>query len=243
MKLAVSPWKIAMIVTVTLTVTSTTLAATNYKIDIDSTTSGGGLPIQTEPGWTSLDATQPSENDSVTVDGVTFRVTSTDGSRLRTSAGSPNPNALTADFVFDDGNNQAVILNFGSAGDLQPGIWNVDLYSNDSGSQPGAQYAAYRVNGSQTIISNAVLPNTTDPAVTFQFESDGTSAYGVFTRERGNDRSRLNAVELTLLSSLSPATDTIVRYDRTMGQAMSRQPPARRKATRSTSWYRIFPLV
>ena len=189
-------------------------AATVYKIDIDSTTSGGGLGLQTEPGWTSLDATEPSENDSVTVDGVVFKVTSSTGSRLRTSGGAPNPNALTADFVYDAGPDTAVILHFGVAGDLQAGIWDVDLYSNDSGAQPGNQFAAYRVNGSATIVGNAVTPEAVDPAITFQFESDGTSAYDVFVRERsGNDRSRLNAVQLTYLTGLSAATDTVLKYN------------------------------
>jgi len=193
---------------------ATTQAATLYKIDIDSTTGGGGLGLQTESGWTSLDATEPSENDSVTVDGVVFKVTSTTGSRLRTSGGVANPNALTADFVYDAGAGTAVILNFGGAGDLQAGIWDVDMYSYDASAQPGNQFGAYRVNGTQRIVGNAVLPKAAEPAITFQFESDGTSAYDVFLRENSaNDRTRLNAVQLTYLTSLASATATVVKYN------------------------------
>ena len=160
-----------------------------------------------------MDATEPSDNKSVTIDGVQFRIGSSDGSRLRVSGGSANPNALTGDFVYDDGDGQAVVLYFGGAGDLQSGIWSVDMYSNDAGAQPGNQYAAYRVNNSERIVGIAVGPNATDPAITFQFESDGTSAYDVFLRERGNDRTRLNAVELTHMSSLTPGTATVLRYN------------------------------
>jgi hypothetical protein len=184
---------------------STAWGSLIYKIDIDSTTQGGGLPLQTQPGWTSLDATQPSEGDSVIVKGVEFKVASTDGSRLRVSGGSPNPNALTGDFVFDDGAGQAVILLFGGAGDLQAGIWEVDVYTNDSGAQPGAQIVGWRKNNAETIVSTSVSPSAIDPAITFRFQSDGVSAYDVFVRENsGNNRSRLNAVQLTYIPE--PAT-------------------------------------
>jgi hypothetical protein len=187
-----------------------TWAATVYKIDIDSqslTGSDNSGPLSTEAGWTSLDATVPSENAEVFIDDVRFWVSSTDGSRIRMSDGSPNPNALTGDFVYDDGGGQAVILNFGGAGALQAGIWEVDVYIHDATSDPGTQIVAYRTNGAETIVSDSVTPDPVNPAITFRFESDGTSAYDVFARENSDaNRSRLNAVQLTLI----PEPSTIV---------------------------------
>ena len=174
-------------------------AANVYRIDIDSTDGGGG-PIETAPGWTSLNASGVSNNATVTVDGVTFQPASADGSRVRRSGVSPNPNALTGDFVFDDGPGEAVILKFGGAGDLQAGTWQADVYINDAGAAPGTQIVGWRKNNAETIVSTSVSPHATDPAVSFQFTSDGTSAYDVFSRENNSsNRSRLNAVKLTYL--------------------------------------------
>lgn len=184
-----------------------------YRIDIDSTDGGGG-PIETAPGWVSLNATGASNSDTVTVNGVTFQPFSADGSRIRRVSGAPVPNALTGDFIFDDGPGEAVGLQFGGAGDLPAGIWDVKIYSNDAQGAAGNQFAAYRENGSPYIVSNAVAMNATDPAVRFQFESDGASAYDVFMRENNTeDRSRLNAVHLTYVTPLTPANNTMVRFN------------------------------
>lgn len=97
----------------------TTLAGTIFKTvamwDIDTTF--GGTSINTEPGWTSFDATLGNSSPPVTADGIAFSVGSVDGSRNRNFA-----NDLTRDFVFDDGANQAVIGFFGGAGDLPEGL-------------------------------------------------------------------------------------------------------------------------
>jgi len=171
--------------------------AQTYKIDINDTDNS-----VTMPGWTGLDATHTGDGGSVTVGGVNFWISSSDGSRLRGSVGSPNPDALFGDFAFDDGANQAVILNFGGAGALPAGRWQVKMYIWDQ-SFPGTlgnQITAYRVNTAATIVDSAVVPSASGPASTFYFISDGTSAYDVFVRENnGNNRSRLNAVELTRL--------------------------------------------
>lgn len=181
------------------------VAAPPYLIDIDSTLPAG--PIATEAGWTSLDATA-GNGSGVTIDGITFSVGSVDGSRLRLASGSPNPNALTGDFIFDDGAGQAVILFFGGAGSLPAGLWQVDLYTYD-GSFPdglGTQIVGYRTNGAETIVSNAVLGDPVNPAISFSFTSDGVSAYDVFVRENSDfDRSRLNAVRLSYVPEPSTA--------------------------------------
>jgi|GEM_PF-6616059 len=179
-------------------------AALIYKIDINDADNPA-----TATGWTGLNANHGGNGGSVTIDGVTFAPFSADGSRLRLSSGNPNPDALLGDFVYDDGSGQAVGLLFGGAGDLQAGTWEVEMYASDSGvgNQISPQIAAYRENGSETIISSNVLASLTDPAITFTFESDGVSAYDVFFRENNsNDRARLNAVSLRFIPVPEPSS-------------------------------------
>ncbi|RIK80474.1 MAG: hypothetical protein DCC68_10970 [Planctomycetota bacterium] len=189
---------------------SRSVAAPIYQIDIDSTTVNATTtaPLATEPGWTSLDATA-GNGSGVTIDGITFSVGSVDGSRIRVASGLPNPNALTGDFIFDDGANQAVILFFGAAGSLQAGMWQVDLWTYDSLVPTGLdpQIVGYRTNGAETIVSTSVLNDPVNPAISFMFASDGASAYDVFVRDGSTfDRSRLNAVRLTYI----PEPSTVV---------------------------------
>jgi hypothetical protein len=182
----------------------TSAAATLYMIDIDSTSLSGtdnSGPLSTTLGWASLDATG-GNGSGVVIDGVNFTVGSVDGSRLRLATGSPNPNSLTADFVFDDGENQAVILFFGGAGSLQAGTWQVDLYSYDSLVPTGLdpQIVGYRTNTVETIVSSTVIADPENPAISFTFTSDGVSAYDVFVRDGSTfNRTRLNAVRLALV--------------------------------------------
>jgi hypothetical protein len=190
-------------------------AAPIYSIDIDSTAISGtdtSGPLSTEPGWTSLNATG-GNGSGVTIDGITFSVGSVDGSRIRLASGSPNPNALTGDFIFDDGANQAVILFFGGAGSLQAGLWQVDLWTYDSLVPTGLdpQIVGYRTNAVETIVSNAVLGDPVNPAISFMFTSDGVSAYDVFVRDGSTfDRSRLNAVRLTYIPEPSTVALTAI---------------------------------
>lgn len=184
-------------------------AATLYMIDIDSTRTSGtattGGPVFTEPGWVSLDATNPVDSNgaSASVDSVVFAIASADGSRIRTSGSNPSPSALTGDFVFDDGDGQAVILIFGTAGSLQAGTWKVDAWNWDSGVasfETNIQIAGYRTNGVETIVSTNVVPHPTDPAVSFMFTSDGVSEYDFFFRDNSTaNRTRLNALRLELI--------------------------------------------
>ena len=193
----------AMLLSVMLA--STIGHAQSYKIDINDADN----PV-TMPGWTGLDATHTGDGGSVTVGGVNFWISSSDGARLRGTVGSPNPDALVGDFAFDDGaQNVAVILNFGGAGALPAGTWEVKMYIWDQ-NYPGTlgnMIAAYRVNNAATIVSSSVVPMASGPAITFQFESDGAAAYDVFVRENNSgNRSRLNAVELTPVVAAPAAT-------------------------------------
>jgi len=169
-----------------------------YSIDINDADS----PV-TAPGFVGLSATHTGNGGSVSIDGVAFAPFSADGSRLRGSVGSPNPDALTGDFVFDDGAGQAVGLAFGGAGHLAAGTWQVELWIYDPPPNTfGPVIVGWRRNGAETIISESVVATTGSPAVTFNFDSDGGSAYDVFVRENNDrNRSRLNAVRLTLLEA------------------------------------------
>ncbi len=191
---------------------SSGVATAEFKIDIDSMSLGGGNntgPITTAAGFVSLDATEPSENDSVSVGGINFRVGSTDGSRVRLASGVPTPNPLTADFVFDDGAGQAVILFFGGAGDLPAGEWEVEVYAFENAQNPvGDLIVGLRTNNAETIIGNDFLIDPNDPIVRFTFESDGVSAYDVFVRENNpQNRARLSAVVLRAVVPAAPVPE------------------------------------
>lgn len=178
-----------------------------YRIDIDSS-DNGGQTLQTTPGWTSLDASGTSNDAIVTVDGIDFQPFSADGSRNRPSIS----NSVTSDFLFDDGSGQAVGLFLGNTGDLEAGTWRVEMYiyDNDGPGLPddlvvgmrSSTNDAHTAGITETIISSEVQAAEDGPAITFTFESDGTSAYDVFVRDVAGgtvDRTRLNAVTLALI--------------------------------------------
>lgn len=172
-------------------------AATVYSIDIDSTDPAG--PIATAEGWTSFDGTLGNGSPALVLDGISFTVASADGSRLRGGA-TPNPNPLTADFVFDDGAGQAIVFFFGEAGQLPAGTWQVEAWIHESAGGLGPSIVGYRTNGAETQVTDNALESPTDPASTFTFESDGIARYDLFVRENNDEnRSRLNAVRLTLI--------------------------------------------
>lgn len=188
------------------------VAFAQYRIDIDSPI--GDALMSTETGWTSLDATS-GNSSSVTLDGISFKPFSADGSQIRTSGGVASPNKLTGDFVFDDGAGQAVGLLFGGAGDIPAGDWQVKIWIWDENISIGDSIVGYRRNDSETIVSTSVSADPVNPAIVFTFTSDGTSAYDVFVRENNSANvARLNAVELAapdgptdiLLSGTSIAT-------------------------------------
>jgi hypothetical protein len=180
--------------------------ATIYQFDIDRAES----PV-TEPGWTSFPVPNTASSATLVHDGIDFRISSADGARLRGSAATPNPDALFADFAFDEGENgSAIIFHFGTAGQLPANIWQVDVYSWEAGTTGpiavGDQILGFRINGvEQSPITTTMQTTTSGPAASFTFRSDGVSAYDFFLRENNaNNRTRLNAVVLSTIPE--PAT-------------------------------------
>lgn len=201
-----------MAVALTLCCAVAASAVNTFQIDIDSTNLTGGSTggfIATEVGWISIDATQPSEGDGVLVDGVTFSVFSSDGSRVRlTPAGAPDPNPLTADFVFDDGSGVAVGLR---VFDLPDGLWQAEVWSWDQQAPAGTQIIGITQFGPpETIFTSSFAGSATDP-FTFQFDSSELSnGFGIFARENsGANRSRFNALRLTRVVP-EPATMSLI---------------------------------
>jgi hypothetical protein len=184
--------------------TISALANPIYSIDIDTKRTGNdpntNSVIVTEVGFDSLDATIGDANGAtLTLDGIDFSIGSSDGSRVRGPSGSPNPNALTGDFVFDDGPGEALILFFGGAGDIMAGEWNVKVWVWDETSPVGDVIIGYRRNNAETAIGTFAA-DANNPAATFNFMSDGVGAYDVFVREANDaNRSRLNAVQLSFI--------------------------------------------
>lgn len=175
------------------------LAVPVYSIDLNSNDS------PTAAGFTGLNTSSTNGVGSVMIDGINFFTSSTDGSRDR-----GGPNDLTRDFIFDDGPGEAVILHFGGAGDLRAGKWRVSMWSWDEGNPVGDQIVAYREDSNAVFIDNNAVVHPTEPMSTFDFISDGVSAYDVFVRENNSqNRSRLNAVRLQLIVP-EPGTSLLV---------------------------------
>jgi len=166
-----------------------------FKIDIDVDSA------VTEPGWTSLRVT--SNRGSAAVDGTTFQVFSADGSRNRSG-----PNALTRDFVYDNGSGQATGLQvFG----LPAGRWQAEVWAYDSAVPPGDQFVGITRFPGETIFTDSFTMDPTAP-YTFVF---GTSAlpnsFGIFTRENNSrNESRFNALRL---SPAPPITQLAIDLD------------------------------
>ena len=168
-----------------------------FKIDIDVDSA------VTEPGWTSLRVT--SNRGAAAVDGTTFQVFSADGSRNRSG-----PNALTRDFVYDNGSGQATGL---QVFDLPAGRWQAEVWAYDSAVPPGDQFVGITTftSGGELIFTDSFTMHPTDP-YTFVF---GTSAlpdgFGIFTRENNSrDESRFNALRL---SPAPPITQLAIDID------------------------------
>jgi len=179
----------------------------DYKIDINDADAS-----VTEPGWLGLGAAHTDNGGSVTTNGVAFWASSADGARLRGSVGTPDPDALLGDFVYDNGSGQAVILHFGGAGDVHAGRWLADTYMYDAthGTNDITANIGLRRNNNETIVGYDIPGSATGAAHRFAFVSDGTSAYDVFTREvNSGNLSRLNAVWLRPATGMTE----IVRYD------------------------------
>lgn len=181
------------------------LGQTQYQIDIDSTDPAG--PIATEAGWTSFNGTMGNTSPTLVLDGIEFSVASADGSRLRGGA-SPAPNALTADFVFDDGPGQAIVFFFGQAGQLPEGSWRVEAWIHEESGGLGPSFAGFRENNVESERTDNAIADPVNPAVDFTFTSDGVSRYDLYVRENNTEnRARLNAVRLTWVAARSVSLD------------------------------------
>jgi len=179
-------------------------APTLYQIDIDST--NGGTPIATQAGWTSLDATD-GNGSVVYAGGAQFVVFSADGSRNRSG-----PNALTRDFVYDDGGDAAVGL---TIRDLPPGRWKAEVWAWDNDYAAGDQIVGLTegpLGGFVRIITTSAVPDPVDPISSFTFSTDGISDYHIFTRENNSaNATRFNALRLTALPA--PPFPGLIRVD------------------------------
>ncbi len=179
---------------------------TTYKFDIDRAES----PV-TADGWISFPVGHSATAATLVHDEIEFRISSADGARLRGTVDAPNPDPLFGDFAFDEGEqNSAIIFHFGTAGQLPANIWQVDVYSFDSGvaaDAVGDQILGLRINGIEQLprITETMQTSNIGPAYSFRFRSDGVSAYDFFLRENSTgNRTRLNAVVLSTIPE--PAT-------------------------------------
>jgi len=195
-----------LVCAVGLVVVEDAVAATTYKIDINSkqlSSSSSIASYVTEPGFTGLDLAGNANGDSVTVDGVTFEIFAVDGGhRFRGSEASPDPNAINADFVYENGEDAGMGVKLGGAGDLQVGTWEVEVYIWDASEVLGDHQISIEEleTAVDNVYSTTVSPVASGPAFTFQFESDGVTSYRLISREHNEANTvRLNGFTLTLV--------------------------------------------
>ena len=197
---------LSLILPVMAVFAQTSMSATVYNIDI-------GLDTTTilKAGYTGLVTPFTGSGGSVTIDGDLFLVAGNIGSRARTVGGvSPGvPDNLTADFTFQ--NSGMITLTLGSAGGLQAGIWEISVYSSDFNIGSDFNQRVGIIEGvTETVYSSSVDGVNLGPATTFQFTSDGVSAYSLFIRDAVatgglNDTIRLNGIDLVLIPEPSTA--------------------------------------
>ncbi len=183
-------------------------AATVYNIDIDA--SGTDY---LKSGYTRLVSPFTGSGGSVTIDGDTFTLFGQAGARARGLGNATNIDGVNRDFAFIEGGAGGVELGMqlGSAGGLEAGTWELSVYSWDSDVPVEGQIVGiYTDNGavSEIIYGASVDKSSTGPAVTFQFVSDGTSAYSLFIRDSAanpsagtdsTDKIRFNGIDLVYI--------------------------------------------
>ncbi|MEM9348381.1 MAG: PEP-CTERM sorting domain-containing protein [Planctomycetota bacterium] len=167
-------------------------SATIFSLDIGGTD-------DLESGFTALPV-----DGSVTVAGIEFtQSVGSNGFR------SNDPSTLTKDFA-QANSGETMTVAFGGAGDLAAGLWQVEIWSYDYNFPADSFNTGIVDDGTSTTLVTGVTPNPTStlvastdrlPAVSFEFTSDGTSAYSVFLVDEpgGGTRTRLNAVRLTFV--------------------------------------------
>ena len=140
-----------------------------------------------------MDATA-GNGANVTADGVTFEVISADGSRNRATG-----NALTRDFIFDNGGGVASGL---TVTNLPDGVWQASVWSWDEDAIFGDQIVLMNgLSGGGEFI--ATTDFAADPNTPFRFlfdTEDFNNTFGIFTRENNSQNaSRFNALQLVLV--------------------------------------------
>lgn len=198
---------LALILTALAACNSPLLGALVYNIDV-----GLSSTTNVKAGYTALVTPFSGSGGSVTIDGDLFQVGGNIGSRLRTvgGLGGGAPDNLTADFAY--ANTGMITLTLGSAGGLELGIWEISVYSSDYNIGSDFNQRVGIIKGvTETVYSSSVDGVNLGPATTFQFTSDGVSAYSLFLRDAVaaggiNDAIRLNGIDLTFIAVPEPST-------------------------------------
>jgi len=166
-------------------------AATIFKIDIDSTEEVNS--VDTEPGFTSLNATA---SNSVTVNSVTFTEAGSEGNRNRNDPASD----LLTDFLFNENSGDVGLQISG----LPEGIWAAKVWSFDAGGnsfeEAKNQNVGVKDGSNRTVFVTGFDDNDQNPA-TFQFDTaDFANTFTIFTDgtegTSGKKRARFNGLEL-----------------------------------------------
>lgn len=171
---------------------ATAHAVTVYAFDINES----NAPTVTGSGFTPFVVDRNTGAGSTVQNGITFSIAGAAGARNR-SVGSSD---LTRDFAFVDGSGAFIDFNFGAAGALAAGQWDVEIWVGDTQEDIGIQSVGLITNGTKTTQVASVTPSVsaTPPAASFSFVSDGSSSYGIFVTENSaRDRTRLNGIRLT----------------------------------------------
>jgi hypothetical protein len=160
-------------------------------LDVDTT--NAGTAINTQPGFTSYDASQAANGEgSIVVDGVTLTLFGgLGGSRQRANGGGGEFDALLRDFVFKDGNGSAVGLRLEG---LPLGTYDVQSWHYDASFPGTIQVEVRNPGGTSTILADAI-PFSTEP-IRYQITVDdpGEVIELVFREDDALNRSRLNGI-------------------------------------------------
>lgn len=143
----------------------------SYGITLAIDFDGGGGPTQSGFVGLPLPSGTTAAGSSVTVDGVTFTVTSADG-----SADLGVPDALTRDFIYGEGLWPGLSI---SVTGLMPGQWMLDVWSSIDlvSGNGGNAYTQLRIlsGGSTDLTSDWFIADPTQPH-TFQLYGGGANS-------------------------------------------------------------------
>lgn len=186
-------------------VQSQSVPAVPIMLDIDTMRTSGtdtSAPIVTQPGFTSLDATNTPEGASITIDGATLTLFGgIDGSRNR----EPNAaitghryEAVLRDFVFNDGGGAAVAVRLEG---LEPGTYDVQSFHYDAGGGiTGNFQIEVRERGvaNSTVILHDNVPLSVEPYLyQISVANPGQTLELIFREDDTANRSRFNGIIIT----------------------------------------------